>query len=334
MLEKKRNPLFDNLRVMLIILVVYGHVIEQIRFQDKIFLGIYNFIYLFHMPLFVFCSGAFAKGDKKKIIRKYLVPYIVFQTLYGIFDVCLMKADTFYVFESYYVLWYLLALAVWNLFLPFLVTKGNMKKQTVFLVVSVLLGLLAGYIEIIGKAFSLSRIFVFFPFFLAGYYIKQEGFGKDFIKVVQKLKERKIVGFLSLAVLLGVLVVVYLAGNRINTWALYGYTSYAFQGYTVYFRILQYIVGVGLGILIFLLVSGKKIFLPFLAKNTMAVYLLHVPIIKLFEKTEIFSSFTDSTIERFVYSLVMTVFVIGLGMAVSLMKFRRTKGEGRKGQSR
>ena len=334
MLEKKRNPLFDNLRVMLIVLVVYGHVIEQIRFQDKIFLGIYNFIYLFHMPLFVFCSGAFAKGDKKKIIRKYLIPYIVFQTLYGIFDVCVMKADTFYVFESYYVLWYLLALTVWNFLLPFFATKGNAKKQTVFLIASVCLGLLAGYIEIIGKAFSLSRICVFFPFFLAGYYINQEEFGKDFIKGFQKLKERKVVHFLSLAVLMTVGLVVYLAGNRINTWALYGYTSYAFQGYTVYFRALQYIVGTGLGILIVLLISGKKAYVSFLAKNTMAVYLLHVPIIKVFEKTEIFSSFTDSTIERFVYSLVMTGLVIGLGMAVSLIKIRRNKGEGRKGQSR
>ena len=69
-MEKKRNILFDNIRVVLIILVVYGHAMEPLRFDNKLFTGLYNFIYLFHMPLFVFCSGAFAKSDKKRILKK------------------------------------------------------------------------------------------------------------------------------------------------------------------------------------------------------------------------------------------------------------------------
>ena len=180
MVEKKRNPLFDNVRVGLICLVVFGHAIEQIRFDDKLFLGIYNFIYFFHMPLFVFCSGAFAKCDKNRIVKKYLIPYVVFQTLYGIFDVYVMEAEEFRFLESYYVLWYILALAVWNFVLPFFKTEGNKGKQIFLLVAVVIAGLLAGYADWIGKAFSLSRILVFFPFFLAGYYIRQEKLGSKF----------------------------------------------------------------------------------------------------------------------------------------------------------
>ena len=51
MVEKKREPLFDNVRVVLICLVVFGHTIEQIRFEDRLFLGIYNFIYFFHIQI-------------------------------------------------------------------------------------------------------------------------------------------------------------------------------------------------------------------------------------------------------------------------------------------
>lgn len=323
MLEKKRELLFDNIRVVLIILVVYGHVIETIRFEDKIFLGIYNFIYLFHMPLFVFCSGAFAKCDKKRIFRKYLIPYIVFQTLYGIFDVYVMKEENFHFLESYYVLWYILALGVWSLVLPLFQGKKNWKKQIMVLTAAILAGLLAGYVEIIGKEFSLSRILVFFPFFLAGYYIKQEDFGKDLIKVFQKMKEKKILQLLCICMLLICFAVVYNVGTGLNTWALYGYTSYAFQGYTVYFRAFQYFAGAGLGLMIFFVISGKKSYVPFLARNTMTIYFIHVPVIKLIEKIEIFDTFKESTIGRFTYSFVMTGFVICLSLGVSYVLQKR-----------
>ena len=325
MLEKKRDILFDNIKVVLIILVVYGHVIEEIRFENEIFLGIYNFIYLFHMPLFVFCSGAFAKSDKKRIIRKYLIPYIVFQTLYGIFDVYVMKKESFYFLESYYVLWYILSLAVWSLILPLFSANGNWKKQTLLWSLSALIGLLSGYVEVIGKEFSLSRILVFFPFFLAGYYIKQEGFGKDFIKVLGKLKEKKSVRLLCAVLLVAAGVLVYMAGNRINTWALYGYTSYEFQGYTVYFRCVQYLAGAGLSILIFYAIPGKKAYFSFVVRNTMAIYLSHVPMIKLMEKIGIFSNFKDSTIGCFAYSFVVTGIVIGLGISISYVSLKKKK---------
>lgn len=317
MVEKKRNILFDNIRVVLIILVVFGHIIEQLRFEDGIFLGIYNFIYLFHMPLFVFCSGAFAKSEKKRIIRKYLIPYVVFQTLYGIFDVYVMKAESFHFLESYYVLWYILALAIWSVVLPLFYAEGNWKKQALLLGSSIGVGLLAGYVDVIGKTFSLSRIFVFFPFFLAGYYVKQEGMGENVIVQVRKYKEKLSVRWLCAGVFVIFGIGVFLCGSRINTWALYGYTSYAFQGYTVYFRAFQYMAGAGIGILIFMIIQGKKALLPFVAKHSMSIYLSHVILIKLIEKIEIIKRFPANTWGRFVYSFVFTCLIIGIGAGIS-----------------
>lgn len=316
MVEKKRNPLFDNVRVILICLVVFGHAIEQIRFDDRIFLGIYNFIYFFHMPLFIFTSGAFAKCDKKRIVKKYLIPYVVFQTLYGIFDVYVMKTEEFHFWESYYVLWYILALAVWNFVLPLFKTDGKRGKQLFCLLASLIAGLLAGYVDWIGKAFSLSRILVFFPFFLAGYYIRQEKFGSKLLEKGRIYKEKKWLRGLCGTVFLAAFAGIYLVSPKINTWALFGYTSYAFQGYTIYFRMIQYVMAVILGILLFAILPEKKAYGTVLARNLMVVYYSHVLIIKCLEKSGVTKEL-HSSIERFLYSILVTILIISVCIVIS-----------------
>ena len=174
------------------------------------------------------------------------------------------------------------------------------------------------FVDIIGKEFSLSRILVFFPFFLAGYYIKQEGMYENRIKKAAIYKERKSVKWMALSLFLVIAAGVYLCTPMINTWALFGYTSYAFQGYTVYFRILQYLAAICLGILIFLIVPGKKVFAPFTAKHLMGIYLSHVLIIKCIEKTGIVSRLNNS-LERFLYSVGITVLLMIIGVGVSYL---------------
>ena len=58
-MEQKRIYLFDNIKFLLILLVVIGHLIEHspmLKTQDC-FRGIFLYIYAFHMPLFIFISG-------------------------------------------------------------------------------------------------------------------------------------------------------------------------------------------------------------------------------------------------------------------------------------
>ena len=60
-MEKIRNDYFDNIKSVLITLVVIGHFLlplESTRLKD----GLVNVIYLFHMPMFIMVSGYFAKG--------------------------------------------------------------------------------------------------------------------------------------------------------------------------------------------------------------------------------------------------------------------------------
>lgn len=333
--KKKRNVYFDNLKVLLIILVVFGHVIEQLRFSNGVLLGIYNFIYLFHMPLFIFCSGAFAKSAPVRAVKKYLLPYITMQFLFGLFDVYICQGEGFHFLDSYYVLWYLLALVVWSISISLFATKQKPHrffKQTGILLISVGIGLLAGYVDCIGKTFSLSRILVFFPFFILGYYCNKEDYGKNVINFIRNSQQenvhKKHINLLRLVALLtlgGAFVVVVLLGNSINTWALYGYTSYAFQGYTVGVRLIQYLAAVILGICVCLLVPEKKAIFPSLAENMMGLYLLHVPVIKLIEKTGVLQVIIKvngcgATLVELGYGVAVTAGMLGLWLLVLKIK--------------
>lgn len=56
----ERLPYIDNLKGFLILLVVIGHLSSYSDVSEcKAAVALSNFIYTFHMPLFLFCSGLF-----------------------------------------------------------------------------------------------------------------------------------------------------------------------------------------------------------------------------------------------------------------------------------
>lgn len=61
-----RIALFDNIKGLLIILVVVGHVAHPVHNDNPTISCLFDVIYLFHMPLFVFVSGLFAKCAKNE----------------------------------------------------------------------------------------------------------------------------------------------------------------------------------------------------------------------------------------------------------------------------
>lgn len=78
---KERNYLFDNLKFLLIVLVVFGHSLEEISLAQD-YAIIRAWIYSFHMPAFVFISGYFSKVyDGAKVREKQLL-IVQYRTLY------------------------------------------------------------------------------------------------------------------------------------------------------------------------------------------------------------------------------------------------------------
>ncbi len=163
----ERDYGFDNIKCTLIFSVVLGHLLE---FCGD-FTVIYRMIYLFHMPVFVFVSGYFGKFGLRQMLDKIWM-YGLFQVLYILFERLIKGAQTPLQFTTpYWILWYLFVMIFYTALIPLYQVKSN-KKRVFMLMASVMLSLAAGYFDGVGYPMSLSRFFVFQPYFLLGFYAK------------------------------------------------------------------------------------------------------------------------------------------------------------------
>jgi len=169
-----RSSYLDNARAVLIFLIVFGHLVEL---RVWAFEPIYLFLYAFHMPAFAAISGYLTKADlrtRKSFVSlaRLVLIYAVFQTIYVLWwnrfeaPISLSEALVYPV----WILWWLASLITWRIAL--LVMAPLMKNRwSAFslLAVATVLALAAGHFLQDGRYLSLSRSFVFFPFFLGGH---------------------------------------------------------------------------------------------------------------------------------------------------------------------
>lgn len=168
--QRSRDPWLDNARFGLISLVVFGHLLEPLLERHPGLAASYRAIYTFHMPAFAFLSGAVASArmDRrlvKSVLFRLLLPYVVFQGLYGLAAEWQGWPDDgpHGVTTPYWLLWYLLSLACWRALLPlFARLRGRVW-------IAVAIALVAGCDQNIGYYLSLSRTLVFLPMFLLGW---------------------------------------------------------------------------------------------------------------------------------------------------------------------
>ena len=175
-MNKERDYFFDNLKAVLIFLVVLGHFLLPIH-GESVLVVVKRLIYVFHMPLFVFVSGYFAKKIYKNgqynfkkilyLIKAYIIFVIAIQIVYALCGFRDFSEINF--FSQSGAPWYLFAMIVWYLTIPVI----RKYKEIPVLIVTVALALIAGYFKNIGDFLCMSRILVFGPFFYLGYYMEQ-----------------------------------------------------------------------------------------------------------------------------------------------------------------
>lgn len=166
--QTERNYQLDNMKAFLIFCVVFGHLLESFGGLHRQF--IYMVIYSFHMPAFSYTTGYFARPRPRYALTHILYPYLLYQTLYLCFQrYVLHQPTTFQYTTPYWLLWYLMAYFFWMLLLP--IFEGVQTAwQPVAVAAVTLVALLAGRDPTVGYSFSISRMVVFYPFFLLGYY--------------------------------------------------------------------------------------------------------------------------------------------------------------------
>lgn len=160
-----RNIYLDSVKGLLIFLVVFAHLIGQ--FTDiGIINRVYTFIYSFHMPAFVFISGALSQKTLNvgKLSKNILIPLVLFDLIYEA-EYYLINGDLsgyIKVGAPYWIMWFLLSLTMWRLLTPVLITL----KYPI--AISVLVSLSAQFLEISGHTLSILRTFSFLPFYVMG----------------------------------------------------------------------------------------------------------------------------------------------------------------------
>lgn len=179
-----RDNRIDTIKGVLIALVVWGHSFLYGIPQDGVKMVIANYVYLFHMPFFVFLSGYFTHVRSASFWTGVLAifeSYVVFQLIKG-----LLQGYSF--LELFTtpapMMWYLLALIIWRLF-AFFMDRLCLSSGAQWLLLGLLfaLGLTIGFFDSFGKTFALSRIIVFAPFFWLGHLLS----GKDFVSICKKV---------------------------------------------------------------------------------------------------------------------------------------------------
>lgn len=278
-----RNYRFDNIKFILITLVVLGHLLEFFK-DSAIANALYRVIYLFHIPAFVFISGYFAKFDPKKILRSFIFPYLILQTVYLAFhSLIILEEETFTLqyTKPYWILWYLMAMCFYYLLIPFFQTK-DFCRQILTLLATIIVSLLIGYDSSIGYNMTLSRFFVFLPYFLMGLY-----FRTNHNAIMKKWQKSTLLPILTYtAAFIGAAYsVFYILNTKLSSFVLYGSLHYAKLNYGPSVRLLLLFFAICWIIVLFHSIPNKKIpIISTLGKHTFLIYVLHGFILELIEK--------------------------------------------------
>lgn len=277
--KKGRIYFWDNLKVLLIFSVVLGHFLMPITNRGRSLDSCYYFIYLFHMPAFVFVSGFFAKkyidkGQGKPDITKivgFLLLYIIYKVLiWGVNSFGQNTVVKFNLLEESGAPWYLLAMAAWYIILPIFAQF----KWYISIIVSVLFALYAGTVDQIGPFLCLSRIFYFFPFFLLGFYFPQNG-----IEIVKKGKGK----FISLVLLCLIGIVLYFNIEYVKMFdgLIYGNRSYSVLPesisltYALVARFFLYCIAIIILFGIMAWTPKEKNVFSYIGSRTLSIYIVH-----------------------------------------------------------
>ncbi|KRF01438.1 hypothetical protein ASG88_08165 [Nocardioides sp. Soil777] len=157
--------------MVLVTLVVVGHAIGLVE-ESQGSHWVYDFIYLWHIPAFVFVSGYLSKSfewDRRRmkgLVYTLLVPYLIFEPALFYYRRTVVDENVTgpLWIEPHWTMWYLIVLLMWRLVTPIL------KLHWLFLPLSVIVSLAGGLWDT--DALMIPRFLGLLPFFVLGLHLK------------------------------------------------------------------------------------------------------------------------------------------------------------------
>ncbi|MBQ1488748.1 MAG: acyltransferase family protein [Lachnospiraceae bacterium] len=292
MKTKSRIAYYDNLKGILILLVVITHFAFPLSGEKEVRVMI-DFVFLFHMPLFILLSGLFSKGGTPQERRAWGRNVVYYAIIYGMMIALILVVVRYWFpvnllspFHAWGggIAWYMMAMVWFTLLTPLFKNTKPVPVMLVLLAIAVLSGFYP-----LGDLFTLSRTIVFLPFFALGVYL---GSGRllSFRQSHKRLSHVcKIFAVLITAVLCILLYKMPLSCNELIKMMSKGRSSYLEvitatgldigNAEALLFRLVLYVVTAGIIIVILTACPLKKIpVLNTAGKKSLRIYFYHAPL--------------------------------------------------------
>ena len=320
----KRVPFWDNARFACVTLVVIGHGIQRLTADSDNALAVYLFIYAFHVPAFAIISGYFTKSgapnvrQMKRVLTDIVLPYVIMETIWTLVQFLVEGKDSFNPSQPSWTLWFLLALGIFRLVLPYLALFRFP------LLIAVIISLGVGYLPNVDSTFSLSRTLGILPCFVLGWKLREWGL-IDRWRVVEK--QTWLVRGGAIAVLAAWLAVVIsliesFRGMQLQLWFFYD-DSYSGIGEDQWWASLVRLALMALAVILtgafFVLVPRRATWFTAFGQSTMYVYLLHSFVLYPLRET----GFLRGDHSTWVWLLGMIVASVLISIALSTRFVRR-----------
>ena len=232
--------------------------------------GLFEYIYLFHMPLFVFVSGFFAKSIIKngRLRVEKIFSIVMLAMLFQLSLIAIQQHDeplstTLLTFEA--APWYLISLTYWYLLTPLF----SQMRPSAAILISVIAALGINCFEPVGDFLAISRTVVFMPFFLLGYYCTKQNFLR-----IKNAKWLPAAGIASIVVL----VLWMLLGDPLASYNYISHGDTAYRGPSIEgmgMRVVTYALAIVISLGVIFITPRRKTFLATVGERTLQIYILH-----------------------------------------------------------
>ncbi|MBQ9679275.1 MAG: hypothetical protein IJV48_01140 [Ruminococcus sp.] len=279
-IDRPRIFKFDNVKLLVIALVVVGSFAEDFTDRSDMFRSWFIFVNSFSAPLYIFLSGLFQKrfekGQRPNLhkISYYLILGFVLKVAIFLLRRWNGEDVGLDMFGGATIEWYFFAIVMYT------VTLWLCKNihRYIILTVSVILGIVAGFLPL-GDEFYLMRYFVFLPFYVAGYYLTPAR--------VRRFSHRVNVKLAGVAFLIIYFVLCFRERDVIYPLRMLftgrnPYSIVPIEGCTFYHRMLCYGISAVMIIAILACVPNRKVpILTRMGRNTLSVLFWHYPLVLL-----------------------------------------------------
>ena len=299
---KIRYNILDNIKGILIFLVVFAHFLFEYayKYPKSLSFKIVNYIYGFHMPLFIFSSGFLSKSNNsrnfKNIIRLFLI-YIIFNFSQLLILYKYKHSKINFVIPSYSY-WYLLCLIYWR------ITIEYFSVQYFSILISLIISIMIGFSLEIDRTLSLKRTFSFYPFFLMGFKLSKTSLNK-ILEIRNKIYPVSLIFFfIFLYFSLKIIPFITIKYSLMLD-------NYSFKNYKeeIIKRIIIFIFSFLMILFNILLIPNKMILLLTKSgKNSLCIYLFH-RIFTIIATDELFNKIKDNNY-IILYSILFTIIIL------------------------